>query len=242
MLFNWFGTQEQIRGARFAAASASAMSEQANQGIVLAWSRRIRLSCMPSGESRSRSMRRQRRKHCCRTRKESARRAGRRFGHAGRPGELVGAATGTGFPPRATPTSRGRSWKRQWVWTRAPPRATLQPIEARSFPEGESGGGYCERTEGATRPESAATAELLRGSRRSSRRRTAWLRQVSAYGNWEMDQASFAGDGGNNWVAGVQLSLDILPMAKRAQLAQQRAAQQKAEAQERAGSSRFGWQ
>ena len=35
MLFNWFGTQEQIHGARFGAAGASAMSEQANQGIVL---------------------------------------------------------------------------------------------------------------------------------------------------------------------------------------------------------------
>ena len=35
MLFNWFGTQEQIHGALFGAAGASAMSEQANQGIVL---------------------------------------------------------------------------------------------------------------------------------------------------------------------------------------------------------------
>jgi len=35
MLFDWFGTQEQIRGAKFAAGSATAMSEQANQGIVL---------------------------------------------------------------------------------------------------------------------------------------------------------------------------------------------------------------
>ncbi|HET9100451.1 MAG TPA: TolC family protein, partial [Acidobacteriaceae bacterium] len=35
MLFNWFGTQEEIHGAKFAAASATAMSEQADQGIVL---------------------------------------------------------------------------------------------------------------------------------------------------------------------------------------------------------------
>ena len=35
MLFNWFGTQEQIKGARFAAASAASMGETANQAIVL---------------------------------------------------------------------------------------------------------------------------------------------------------------------------------------------------------------
>jgi outer membrane protein TolC len=35
MLFNWMGTQEQIKGARFAAGSAAAMSEQVQQGIVL---------------------------------------------------------------------------------------------------------------------------------------------------------------------------------------------------------------
>ena len=43
---------------------------------------------------------------------------------------------------------------------------------------------------------------------------------MSAYGNWEEDRTSFAGSGGNNWVAGVQISVDILPLGKRAQLAQ----------------------
>jgi outer membrane protein TolC len=37
--------------------------------------------------------------------------------------------------------------------------------------------------------------------------------RVSAYGNWEEDQSSFGGSGGNNWVAGVQISVDILPLA-----------------------------
>jgi outer membrane protein TolC len=55
--------------------------------------------------------------------------------------------------------------------------------------------------------------------------------RVSANGNWEEDRASFAGSGGNNWVAGVQISVDILPIGKRAQLAQERAAQQKIDAQ-----------
>ena len=54
---------------------------------------------------------------------------------------------------------------------------------------------------------------------------------MSAYGNWEEDRTSFAGSGGNNWVAGVQISVDILPMGKRAQLARESAAKQKIDAQ-----------
>lgn len=48
--------------------------------------------------------------------------------------------------------------------------------------------------------------------------------RVSAYGNWEDDRQSLGGQGGNNWVAGVQIGLDILPLAKRAQLAREKAA------------------
>jgi outer membrane protein TolC len=55
--------------------------------------------------------------------------------------------------------------------------------------------------------------------------------RVSAYGNWEEDRTSFAGSGGNNWVAGVQISIDILPIGKRAQLARESAAKQKIDAQ-----------
>ena len=55
--------------------------------------------------------------------------------------------------------------------------------------------------------------------------------RVSAYGNWEEDRTSFAGAGGNNWVAGVQISVDILPIGKRAQLARESAAKQKIDAQ-----------
>jgi outer membrane protein TolC len=54
---------------------------------------------------------------------------------------------------------------------------------------------------------------------------------LSAYGNWEEDRGSLGSSGGNNWVAGVQISVDILPIGKRAQLAQQTAAKQKIDAQ-----------
>jgi outer membrane protein len=53
---------------------------------------------------------------------------------------------------------------------------------------------------------------------------------VAAYGNWEQDRPTLAGSGGNNWVAGVQVSLDILPLGKRDQLAREHAAAQKADA------------
>ena len=39
--------------------------------------------------------------------------------------------------------------------------------------------------------------------------------RVSAYGNWEEDRGSFSSSGGNNWVAGLQISVDILPVGKR---------------------------
>ena len=55
--------------------------------------------------------------------------------------------------------------------------------------------------------------------------------RVSAYGNWEQDRGTLTGSGGNNWVAGVQISVDILPFGKRDQLARESAAKQKIDAQ-----------
>ena len=55
--------------------------------------------------------------------------------------------------------------------------------------------------------------------------------RVSAYGNWEENRTSFADSGGNNWVAGVQISIDILPLGKRAGLERESAAKQRIDAQ-----------
>jgi outer membrane protein TolC len=55
--------------------------------------------------------------------------------------------------------------------------------------------------------------------------------RVSPYGNWEEDQSSLGGSAGNNWVAGVQISVDILPIGKRAQLARESAAKQRVDGQ-----------
>ncbi len=54
---------------------------------------------------------------------------------------------------------------------------------------------------------------------------------VSTYGNWEEDRGTLGISGGNNWVAGVQVRVDILPLGKRAQLAREVAAQQRINAQ-----------
>ena len=112
-------------------------------------------------------------------------------------------------------------------------RPTLQPLEPKDFPAGvlaeEIAAGL------KARPDLQALRSATQAQQSAARAaRADFLPQIGAYGNWEMDRQTFAGDGGNNWVAGVQLSLDILPIGKRARLHQEQAAQQKAEAQEQA--------
>jgi outer membrane protein TolC len=106
----------------------------------------------------------------------------------------------------------------------------LQPIQPHSFPQ-------------STLAEELATAEKKRpdlmalgqaqqaqgaavGAARSSFGPT-----VSAYGDWEDDRPSWTSPGDNNWVAGVRISIDILPIGKRDQLAQQTAAKDRLDAQ-----------
>lgn len=113
------------------------------------------------------------------------------------------------------------------------PRPTLQPLEAKSFPDGVLADEIAAGLK--ARPDLEALRNATRAQQNAVRAAKAdFLPQIGAYGNWEMDRQSFAGSGGNNWVAGVQLSFDILPLARRARLQQEQAAQQKAEAQERA--------
>lgn len=111
------------------------------------------------------------------------------------------------------------------------PRPTLQPLEAKNFPDGvladEIAAGLKARPDlQALRHAAGAQQNAVRAGK------AAYLPQIAAYGNWEMDRQTFAGNGGDNWVAGVQISVDILPLARRAHLHQEEAALQKAEAQE----------
>jgi outer membrane protein TolC len=106
----------------------------------------------------------------------------------------------------------------------------LKPIEPRTFPQ------LALEQELVTalkaRPDLMAMwqAESAQGAALGAARSDFGPR-VSAYENWEEDRTAFAGSGGNNWVAGVQISIDILPLGKRAQLAQQSAAKQRIDAQ-----------
>ncbi len=106
----------------------------------------------------------------------------------------------------------------------------LKPIEPHTFPQN-------------TLEEELATAEKARpdlaalGQQQSAQAsavgaaKSDFGPRVSAYGNWEEDQSTFAGSGGNNWLAGVQISVDILPAGRRAQLSRESAAKQKIDAQ-----------
>jgi outer membrane protein TolC len=106
----------------------------------------------------------------------------------------------------------------------------LKPIEAHTFSQQPLEQEITTAVK--TRPDLTALrqAQSAQGSALGAAR-SEFGPRVSAYGNWEEDRTSFASSGGNNWVAGVQVSIDILPIGKRAQLARESAAKQKIDAQ-----------
>jgi outer membrane protein TolC len=57
--------------------------------------------------------------------------------------------------------------------------------------------------------------------------RSALAPTLHAYGDWEADRGSFAGSGGNNWMVGAELRMDLFPAAKRQQLELARIAEQR---------------
>jgi outer membrane protein TolC len=106
----------------------------------------------------------------------------------------------------------------------------LKPIEAHTFPQQPLEQELA--TAAKTRPDlkSMNEAQLAQASAVGAAR-SEFGPRVNAYGNWEEDRGSLTSSGGNNWVAGVQISVDILPFGKRAQLARETAGKQKIDAQ-----------
>jgi len=106
----------------------------------------------------------------------------------------------------------------------------LKPIEPHAFPQSEIEDEMA--TAFKTRPDLMALG-LAQSAQATaiSAAKSDFGPRVSAYGNWVEDRRSLAGAGGNNWVAGMQISMDILPMGKRDQLARESAAKQKIDAQ-----------
>jgi outer membrane protein len=108
--------------------------------------------------------------------------------------------------------------------------STLRPIEQRNFPNAD-----LQQELGTATKNRHDLAALTDGqSAQAAAERAARLSfgpRINAYGNWEDDRQSPGGQGGNNWVAGVQIGIDILPFAKRAQLAKERAIKARVDAQ-----------
>lgn len=108
--------------------------------------------------------------------------------------------------------------------------STLRPIEQKNFPKAD----LEEALESAIRNRRDLRALAEAQSAQASAERAARLSfgpRVSAYGNWEDDRQTLGGQGGNNWVAGVQIGLDVLPFGKRAQISKERAVQARVDAQ-----------
>ena len=106
----------------------------------------------------------------------------------------------------------------------------LKPIELHTFPQGALEDEIAIAVK--TRPDLIALGQAQSAQASAlGAAKSDFGPRVSAYGNWEEDRTSFAGSGGNNWVAGVQINVDILPLGKRDQLARESAAKQKIDAQ-----------
>ncbi len=70
-----------------------------------------------------------------------------------------------------------------------------------------------------SRLDRAALAEQLQSARTSvTAARAGFGPTVGAFGSWEQDRDAFTGNSGNNWLAGVQVHLDLFPAARRQQL------------------------
>lgn len=112
------------------------------------------------------------------------------------------------------------------------PRQQLQPIEPHDFPQGALADELAIAAK--TRPDLTALNDVQQAQNEAvSAARSDFGPRIAAYGNWEEDRGSLTSDGGHNWVTGLQVSVDILPFAKRDQLARETAARQKVDAQKK---------
>jgi len=106
----------------------------------------------------------------------------------------------------------------------------LQPIEAHTFPAQTLDQELATAVK--TRPDLAALRNAQSAQTTvAGAAKSGFGPHVSAYGNWEEDRGSLTSSGGNNWVAGIQVGIDILPFGKRAELEREKAKKQRVDAQ-----------
>jgi len=110
------------------------------------------------------------------------------------------------------------------------PVTQLNPIEPHTFPSSSLDDELALAAK--ARPDLMALGDAQRAQGEAvEAARSEFGPRVSAYGNWEEDRGSLTSPGGNNWVAGVQISVDILPLGKRDQLARASATKQRIDAE-----------
>ncbi|HEX3659789.1 MAG TPA: TolC family protein [Acidobacteriaceae bacterium] len=230
MLFNWFETQQQIHAAKLDLASAKAMTKAVDQGVVfqvvqayqsVLYAQRQQAVAQHDQQTAQALL------HDAQTRVDAG---------LAIDSDLLGAQVNVSARQQETLAAEG-AVETAWAELEAAMGSTLdvhpelKPMEAQSYPEGSLPEDLAAALK--ARPDLQALQQQMSARQQALKAaQSDFLPQVSAYGNWEMDRVTFAGDGGNNWIAGAQLNLDILPLGKRAHLAQARAAQQKATAQE----------
>ena len=230
MLFNGFETQHQVHAAQLEVASAVSMSGAVGQGVVfqvvqayqaVLYAKR-QLAVAQHEQQTAESL-----AHDAETRVKAG---------LAIESDLLGAQVNLSSRQQEAIAAAG-AVQTAWAELEAAMGSTLsvrpelRPLEAKSYPAGELA-----QAVGAAlkaRPDLKALAQQAAAQEETVKAaRSSFFPQVSAYGDWETDRESFAGNGGHHWVAGAQLSLDILPLGKRAGLQQEEAAQQKAAAQE----------
>jgi outer membrane protein TolC len=231
LVFNWFETQQQIRGAQLGSESAVSMARAVDQGVVFQVVQAYQAVLYAQRQldvARHEQQTAEALVHNAQTRVKAG---------LAIDSDLLSAQVNLATRQQDCISAEG-AIETSWAELQAAmggavsPRPELQPIEAKSFPDGALDGDIEQALK--ARPDLKALLQQMAAQQQTAK--AAWsdfFPQVSAYGNWETDRQTFAGNGGDNWVAGAQLNLDILPLSKRAHLEQARAAQARAAAQER---------
>jgi outer membrane protein TolC len=231
MLFNWFETQQQIHAAQLGVASATSMTGAVDQGVVFQVVQAYQAVLYVHRQLEV-AQHEQQTAEALLQDADTRVKAGLAIDS-----DLLGAQVNLSAREQETITAQG-AVEIAWAELEAAMGSTLdahaelKPMEAKYYPEGNLAEDITAALK--ARPDLKALAQQTIAQQQAVKAaRSDFFPQVSAYGNWEMDGQTFAGNGGNNWVAGAQLNLDILPVGKRAHLEQAHAAQQKAAAQER---------
>jgi outer membrane protein TolC len=231
MLFNWFETQQQIHAAKLGIASARSMTGAVDQSVIFQVVQAYQAELYAQRQLELAHHEQQTAEallHDAQTRVKAG---------LAIDSDLLGAQVNLSARQQETIATQGAG-ETAWAELEAAIGSALdvhpelKPMGAKTYPEGSLDEDIAAALK--ARPDLKALAQQTAAQEQAVKAaKSDFFPQVSAYGNWEMDRQTFAGDGGNNWVAGAQLNLDILPLGKRAHLEQTKAAQQKAAAQER---------